>query len=246
MRSYERRGAVDDMAVRARGLGARLDEAQLERYARYSALLRERNESVNLTAIVDPREIATKHFLDSLTALRTRAWRRGERLVDVGSGAGFPGLALAIALPELRVTLVESVGKKARFLEEAVRELGVRARVVQARAEELAHDPEHRGSFDVATARALPGLAANLELLLPFVRVGGHAVAYKGRVDDELAAARRAARTLGGELLEPVATAALGLADVLPGRHLVLARKVRPSPARYPRRPAEVKRRPWR
>lgn len=245
MRVYETRGPVDEMAARVRALGARLDDAQLDRYARYAALLRERNQEVNLTAIVEPSEIATKHFLDSLTALGVRTWRRGERLIDVGSGAGFPGLALAIALPGLEVTLVESVGKKARFLEEAAREVGVRARVVQARAEELAHEAEYREAFDVATARALPGLATNLELLLPFVRVGGHAVAYKGHLQDELGAAAKAARALGGDLLEPVGTASLGLGDVLPGRHLAVARKLRPTPARYPRRTVDMRRRPW-
>lgn len=240
------RAPVAGMADAAARLGIALDPGQQRTFERYAALLTEWNERVNLTAIVEPSEIATKHFLDSLTGLPARRWRAGERLVDVGSGAGFPGMALAIALPELRVTLVESVGKKARFLETAAVELGLAGiRVVNARAEELAHDPAHRGRYEVATLRALPVLATNLELLLPFLRLGGDALVYKGRVDEELGAARRAAAALGGEIGEIVPTSGLGVGGLLPGRWLVLARKVRATPARYPRRSVDMRRRPW-
>lgn len=231
-------------ALSARGVEIARDRiGALERYA---DLLREWNERVNLMAITDPEEIATKHFLDSLTLLLARTPRWGARLVDVGTGAGFPGLPLAIARPDLRVTLIESVGKKIRFLEAVVRELDLpNATPVQARAEELAHDAGHRERYDVAVARALPSLATNLELLLPFCRVGGDAVAYKGRVEDEMNAARRAAEPLGGEIVTTVTTASLGLGDVLPGRCLVIAAKRRAANARYPRSVAEMKRRPW-
>ena len=240
------RAPVADMASAVARLGVALDAGQQRTFERYAALLTEWNERVNLTAIVEPSEIAMKHFLDSLTGLAARRWRTGERLVDVGSGAGFPGMALAIALPELRVTLVESVGKKVRFLETAAVELGLTCvRVVNARAEELAHDPAHRGQYEVATLRALRGLATNLELLLAFLRLGGDALVYKGRVDEELGAARRAAEALGAQIGEIVPTSGLGVGQLLPGRWLVLARKVRPTPARYPRRSADMRRRPW-
>ena len=240
------RAPVAGMASAAARLGVVLDGTQQRTFERYAAVLAEWNERVNLTAIVEPGEIATKHFLDSLTGVAARRWRAGERLVDVGSGAGFPGMALAIALPRLHVTLVESVGKKARFLEAAAAELGLAGvRVVNARAEELAHDPAHRSQYEVATLRALPGLATNLELLLPFLRLGGDALAYKGRVDRELAAARRAAEALGGEIGEIVPTSGLGVGDLLPGRWLVVVRKARPTPPRYPRKTVEMRRRPW-
>ncbi len=226
--------------------GGALDTDQLARLERYGALLREWNERVNLTAITAPDEIVTKHFLDSLTLLLARPIAEGSRIVDVGSGAGFPGVPLAIARPDARVTLVESVAKKVRFLEVAVAELRLgKVTVAHGRAEELAHDVALRERFDVAVARALPGLAANLELLLPFCRVGGLAVAYKGGVEAELAAAQRAADAVGGDRLEVVTTAALGVGEALPGRCLVIAAKRVRTAARYPRGPVEVKRRPW-
>lgn len=240
------RTPVAELAASASRLGLELDAAQLRAFERYAALLREWNARVNLTAITEPGEIATKHFLDSLTAIAARRWQAGERTVDVGSGAGFPGVPLAIALPRLLVTLVESVAKKVRFLETLIAELGLaNVHVVNARAEELARDPAHRERHDVAVLRALPDLAANLELLLPFLRPGGDAIVFKGRVDDELDRARRAADALGGEIGEIVGTASLGLGATLPGRWLVVVRKVRSTPARFPRRTAEMKRKRW-
>ncbi len=231
-------------ALAARGTA--LDATQIDRFERYGALLREWNERMNLTAITEPEEIVTKHFLDSLTLLLARPLAPSARVVDVGSGAGFPGVPLAIARPDARVTLVESVAKKVRFLEELTRALGLaNVTVVHARGEELAHEPSRRERYDIAVARALPGLAANLELLLPFCRVGGQAVAYKGGIDAELAAAQRAADALGGQLAEIVTTVSLGLGEPLPGRSLVFVAKRHRTPSRYPRGPAEAKRRPW-
>lgn len=226
--------------------GIPLDPSQLERFDRYSALLRERNRTVNLTAIVEPEAIATKHFLDSLTLLVARPPAERARVIDVGTGAGFPGVPLAIARSDLRVTLVESVGKKVQFLGDLLGALGIKnVSIVHARAEEIARDAAHREHYDVAVVRALPVLATNLELLLPLCRVGGDAVAFKGRIDAELGPAERAARALGGEIVRVVTTAELSLADVLPGRCLVIAAKRRASPLRFPRGAAELKRRAW-
>jgi 16S rRNA (guanine527-N7)-methyltransferase len=237
---------IDEMARAASRIGLTLDDRQLSAFEAYAALLREWNERVNLTSIVEPAEIATKHFLDSLTAIAVRRWRGGERVVDVGSGAGFPGIPLAIALPDARVSLVESVAKKVRFIEEVTRALALlRVEVLHGRAEELSRASRHREGYDVATARALPGLAMNLELLVPFLRRGGDALVYKGKIDDELPAAQRAATALGAELAQIVPTASLGLAELLPGRQIIVARKVRATPARFPRRMPEMRRRPW-
>lgn len=206
----------------------------------------ERNASVNLTAITAPADIADKHFLDSFTAFAARAWTGHERVVDVGSGAGFPGLALRIALPSLRVTCVESVGKKARFIEEVSATLGLLDVVVRRdRAEALGRQPGFRATFDVGTARAVGTLAACVEYLLPLLRVGGEAIVWKGRVEPELAAARRALAAVGGELVRVVSTDELGVADALPGRHLVVLRKSRATPSAYPRTAVEARRRPW-
>jgi 16S rRNA (guanine527-N7)-methyltransferase len=186
-----------------------------------------------------------KHFLDSLTiapVLRERGLDSA-RLVDVGSGAGFPGLPLKIALPGLRVALVEATGKKARFLEHVVATLGLTdVDVLSSRAELLAHDPSLRERFDVAVSRAVAELNALLELTLPFCRQGGVMVAQKkGDVAGELAAALRALDVLGGRLIEVREVTAQGLAD---GRVLALVEKVAPTPDKYPRRPGMPQKRP--
>jgi 16S rRNA (guanine527-N7)-methyltransferase len=223
-----------------------LSNAQVAVCERYAAELIERNTTVNLTAIIELEAVAMKHFLDSFTACAVRAWTGRERVVDVGSGAGFPGLALRIAMPNVKLTCIESVGKKSRFLEQTSALLGLNdVEVRNERAETLAHAADRRAAYDVGTARAVGTLAACAEYLLPFLRVGGDAIVWKGKVDAELAAARKALGSLGGELAAIVSTLQLGVADVLPGRNLVVMRKVRASPDRYPRASAEARRRPW-
>lgn len=228
-------------------LGLALTSAQLGLCERYAEILIERNTHVNLTAITAPADIATKHFLDSFTALAARRWTGSERVVDVGSGAGFPGVALRIALPGIRLTCVESVGKKARFIEEVCAELGLDDVVVRAeRAEALGQDRAFRGAFDVGTARAVATLAACAEYLLPLLRAGGEAIVWKGRLDAELPVAERALKTLGGTVGAVVAIAELPVAEALPGRSLVVLRKTARTPPRYPRTPQQARARPWR
>jgi 16S rRNA (guanine527-N7)-methyltransferase len=232
------------LARDAERIGVHLDAATLALCARYSDLLIERNTTTNLTAITAPADIATKHFLDSFTAVAVRTWTGRERVIDVGSGAGFPGLALRLLFPETRVTLVESMGKKARFLEEVTSTLAIDGvEVRNERAEALAHARRER--YDVGTARALGALGAIVEYLLPFLRIGGDAIAWKGRLDAELGGARKACAAIGGEIVKITATSEFGLGAMLPGRSLVVIRKVRPTPSRYPRSAAEAKRRPW-
>ena len=235
---------IDVLAREAERIGVHLTRAALDRCARYSELLIERNTVTNLTAITDPFDIARKHFLDSLTALAARSWSGRERVIDVGSGAGFPGLALRIALPALRLTLVESQGKKARFLGEVIALLGLSGiEVRNERAEALALS--RRGRYDVGTARAVGSLGVVIEYVLPFLRIGGDMIAWKGRLDAELPGARKACAAIGGEILAMRTTVELGLDDALPGRSLVVVHKARETPARYPRSPSEMKRRPW-
>ena len=232
------------LARDAERLGVHLDAATIALCERYARLLIERNTTTNLTAITAPADIATKHFLDSFTAIAARTWSGRERIVDVGSGAGFPGLAIHLALPGTRVTLIESMGKKARFLEEVTSTLGLEAvEVRNERAEVLAHARRER--YDVATARAVGTLGAIIEYLLPFLRVGGDAIAWKGRLDAELPGGEKACAAIGGEIVKITPTSELGAGKILPGRSLVLIRKVRATPTRYPRSPAEAKRRPW-
>lgn len=232
------------LAREATLVGLELTPEQLSVCERYAEELIERNTSVNLTAITDPVDIAHKHFLDSWTAFAARRWTGRERVIDVGSGAGFPGLALRIARPELRMTLVESVGKKARFLEDVCALLGLSdVEVRNERAEVLGH--ERRDRYDVGTARAVGTLGQVLEYLLPFLRVGGEAIVWKGRVEHEMEGAKKACSAIGGEIVRVIATSDLGLGEILPGRNLVVVRKTRATPTRYPRPAAEARRRPW-
>jgi len=230
----------DDLAPLTAGaaaLGLTLSEEQLARFTGYCALLLEWNAHINLTAITDPAAIVTRHFLDSLTcllALPAEWHERAITLLDVGAGAGFPGLALAIALPAWRVTLVEATGKKVRFLEAVIADLGLpNATAVVGRAEEVAHQPAYRGRFDMVTARALAALPTLLEYCAPFARVGGYVVApKKGELAEEITRGRRAALALGARLLAPIPVTLPALAD---DRLLLAAQQERPCPPQYPR-----------
>lgn len=238
------------LAREASRFGLAVSPEQIALCERYASELTLRNTVINLTAITEPADIAHKHFLDSWTAFGARRWTGPERVIDVGSGAGFPGLAMRIAMPQLRATLVESVGKKARFLEQTSALLGLRdVEILNERAEALgtanAHRQERRDRYDVGTARAVGTLGQVIEYLLPFLRVGGDAIVWKGRVDQELPGARKAAAAIGGEIARVISTAELGVGDELPGRNLVVVRKIRATPSRYPRPSAEARRRPW-
>ena len=232
------------LAREASRFGLEVSPEQIAVCERYAEELIQRNTTVNLTAITEPVDIAHKHFLDSWTAFGARRWTGKERVIDIGSGAGFPGLALRIAQPGLQMTLVESVGKKARFLEEMSGLLGLSdVEVRNERAELLAQSRRER--YDVASARAVGTLGQVIEYLLPFLRVGGDAIVWKGRLEAELAGGQKAAAAVGGEVARIVPTSELGVGNELPGRNLVVVRKLRPTPTRYPRTAAEARRRPW-
>jgi len=204
-----------DLTLLERGaatLGIALDSVQLARFRRYGELLLATNERMNLTAITVPEQVQALHFLDGLTLLApirewaTRAERPSPLLLDVGSGAGLPGLALKIALPELRVTLLDATGKRIRFLQETIVALGLEGiGAVQGRAEEVGRDPDWREQYDLVTARALARLPTLLEWCLPFARVGGLVLSPKaGDLTAELAEGERAAAILGGRMIVPI------------------------------------------
>ena len=225
-----------------RQLDLELNRLQLEQFLLYRQELLDWNTHINLTAITDPGEILMKHFLDSLTLLIAYD-RPGARLLDIGAGAGFPGLPLKIARPHWQVVLLEATGKKVNFLRnviEALRLEGVVA--VQGRAEELAHNEAFRATFDVVTARAVASLPVLLEYAAPFCRVGGQIILpKKGELSEELAQGKRAAAQLGVEFKADVAVTLPGLED---GRRLLVWEQVRMCPARYPRSGAAMTKRP--
>ena len=232
----------------ARELGIELTSTQIELFARYQSEILDWNQRVNLTSITDPDEVQVRHFLDSFTVLAglPASVGRGEkaaRLIDVGAGAGLPGIALAIVRPKLEVTLLEATQKKCRFLEHAVRLLGLaNLRVACGRAEELAHLADQRTAYDVVVARAVGPLAVLVELGLPYLRVGGRLIAPKKRgIEAEITAASRALAIVGGRLL-PSVDVTLPILDE--ARQLVVVEKVRPTPRAYPRRPGQPSRSP--
>lgn len=233
---------MDLLREHAAALGLSLSDQQLAAFDVYRAELLAWNKRVNLTAISDPGEVELRHFADSLTCLKGLAAilerHPAARIIDVGSGAGFPGLPLKLARPEIRLTLLDSVGKKTAFLEHLVARLSLpNVEVVTARAEELARSAEHRDAYDAAVSRAVAALPVLLELCLPFLRPGGRLVATRGGdLAQQQAEAGRAVREL---------TARFGPSlPGLRGSGLVVVDKLGPTPARYPRRTGVPAKRP--
>ncbi len=227
----------------ARALGLTLSPEQAAQFSRYTAELIDWNRRINLTAIIDPLEIVRKHFLDSLSAIAACDLRPAERIIDVGSGAGFPGLPIRIARPDVRLTLLEATRKKCDFLRRVIAVLGLNdVVIVNARAEAAGRNPAHREQYDVAIARGVAEMATLAEYLLPFVRIGGRVAAQKsGEVETEVERAAAAIAALGGRLQRIVSVNVPGLNE---RRAIVIVEKVSPTPERYPRRPGLPEKRP--
>lgn len=202
---------------------------------RYRDLLLEWNEKVNLTAITDPDEIRIKHFEDSLTCLETGLFFPGAKVIDVGTGAGFPGLPLAMARPDISVTLLDSLKKRLLFLDEVITETETtNAKTVHARAEDGGRDKKLREQFDIVVSRAVSRLSVLCEYTLPYLKVGGTLIAMKGpSAEEELAEAQNAIKVLGGGDVILQKTA---LEDESLSHCLVMIKKVRPTPTTYPRK----------
>ena len=229
----------------AASLGISLSLAQVEQFREYYGEIVKWNTRVNLTSVRGWEPVVTRHFLDSLTVAEAFPQRLPDRcrIVDVGSGAGFPGIPLKIAFPELVATLIESTAKKTAFLVELSDSLGLPdVEIHRGRAEVLAHEPELRECFDIVLARALANMAVLAELTLPFCRIGGTVVAQKQlAAGAEIGQAERAITVLGGRLKE-IKEVTLGEKGV--GRSLVVLEKISPTPKRYPRRPGMPSKRP--
>ncbi|MCI0575640.1 MAG: 16S rRNA (guanine(527)-N(7))-methyltransferase RsmG [Chloroflexi bacterium] len=235
--------AVSFLAEGAAAWGLELTAGQLAHFARYQELLLAWNERLNLTAITGPADIQVRHFLDSLSCTLVTGDLTGQRVVDVGAGAGFPGLPLKILYPGLQLVLVESMVKKTRFLEAVVADLGLQdVAILAERAETLGQQATHRGRYDWAVARAVAAMAVLAEYLLPLCRPGGRMLAQKGPgAAEETQAAAEAIRLLGGG---PASLHAVRLPGREEGRVLVVVEKVGETPARYPRRPGIPAKRP--
>jgi 16S rRNA (guanine527-N7)-methyltransferase len=233
----------DFLTDQAAQFGVLLTAEQRAQMETYQTLLQEWNERMNLTGITDPQEVLVRHFLDALSCAQVTGSLDGRRLIDIGTGAGFPGLPLKIAYPTLRLTLVDSVAKKTEFLAAVVSALNLaNVTILSDRAELLGQHKAHRQQYDWAVARSVAEMRILAEYLLPLVRVGGQMLAQKGsNAAEETAAAHAAIRTLGGgtPTLHPIH---------LPGHeqthYLVAIPKQRPTPTGYPRRIGLPKQRP--
>lgn len=218
-------------------LGLALSDETQDTLCAFGKAVVEQNKVMNLTAITEPVQVARLHLLDSLSVL-TALPLAGKRVIDVGCGAGFPGVPLKIACPEMELTLLDSLGKRVTWLSEILPQLGVEAHCVTARAEEAA--AKNREQFDVATSRAVARLNILLELTAPFVKVGGYVLAMKGTAaQEELAEAKNAIGQLGLKLERVVTFPVEGTEHAV-----IVLKKVKPTPAQFPRRYAKIKQSP--
>lgn len=232
---------VDTLKSELNRIGVSIDENALERLDIYAALLKERNEQVNLTAITDERGIALKHFADSLSLLSAVELKKGEKVIDVGTGAGFPGVALLIARPDIDITLLDGTNKKLDFIRDVLKETGLTANVLHSRAELAAKQSEYREQFSLATARAVAALNELCEFCLPFVKQGGIFASMKGaKADEELTAAKKAIHVLGGQVSN---VKQLEITDC-GERSIILIKKTSQTSPKYPRASAQIAKRP--
>lgn len=232
---------MDEMFVcqlnkEAEQLEIKLSEEQVGKFYKYYQLLIEWNSMMNLTAITKMDEVITKHFVDSLSLKKVidDLEQKSYRLIDIGTGAGFPGIPLKIAFPEIKVTLLDSLNKRVKFLNEVITVLGLKdIEAVHGRAEDLAREDVSRETFDLCVSRAVANLSTLSEYCLPFVKVGGYFVPYKsGKLEEEMTAGKGAIKKLGG-IIESVETFQLPNSDE---RSLVKVKKVAPINKKYPRK----------
>lgn len=212
-----------------------LSEKQIEQFQIYYEYLMEVNQVMNLTAITEKDEVIQKHFLDSLSIVQLINFNQIEKIIDVGTGAGFPGIPLKIAFPHLQVTLMDSLNKRVKFLKETGEKIGVKdMTIIHSRAEELGKNKEHREKYDICVSRAVANLSTLSEYCLPFVRLGGYFISYKGNhISEESREASHAIEKLGGKI-EKQLEFQLPESDI--ERTFVQVKKVKQTPNKYPRK----------
>ena len=235
---------LNRLTASAAEMGLSLDGRTAAQLYTYYEMLVEKNKVMNLTAITGEEDAVTKHFIDSLSIVKCPGWeellkkapgKEAPHVIDIGTGAGFPGLVLKIAFPEIRMVLFDSLKKRLNFLDEVIEALGLEGvETVHGRAEDAGHDKKHREQYDLAVSRAVANMATLSEYCLPFVKKGGCFAAYKtAESGEEVAAGEGAVRKLGGTIERSVSFT-LPMSDI--GRSLVLVRKTGSTPSKYPRK----------
>ena len=216
-----------------KAIGIELLDEQLEQFLTYYEMLIEKNKVMNLTAITDFDEVLEKHFEDSLSLIQAVDLEKSQAVIDLGTGAGFPGIPLKIAFPNLQITLADSLNKRILFLDDVIRELGLTGiDTVHGRAEDLAKNSDYREKFDLCVSRAVANLSTLSEYCLPFVKIGGKFISYKaGECDEEVAASKSSIFLLGGKISD-IKKFELGES----GRAFVIIDKVSGTPKKYPRK----------
>lgn len=227
---------MEAFAAECEALGISLSEKQLDQFLTYYHMLIEKNKVMNLTAITEFEEVLQKHFLDSLSVVKAYGLSGRESMIDIGTGAGFPGIPLKIAFPEMKIILLDSLNKRLVFLNEVIEELGLEnIETIHGRAEDFGKDQKYREQFDLCLSRAVANLSTLSELCLPFVKRGGYFISYKsGQVDEEVQDAKRAIQLLGGKNTR-LEKFALPNSDI--SRSFVVISKAISTPDNFPRKP---------
>jgi 16S rRNA (guanine527-N7)-methyltransferase len=234
---------IDALETAANSFGLNLTPEQIKAFAKYNELLIAWNEKINLTAITDPQEVAVKHMVDSLACLDDAIFVEGCSVIDVGTGAGFPGLPLKIVRPDIKLTLLDSLNKRLLFLQDVVDQLGLAGtELIHARAEDAGRNSKLRAKYHIAVSRAVARLNVLAELCLPFVRLNGFFVALKGaQFCEEVSEAESAIVKLGGQVIDVHPVKLPGIDDK---RAIVVIKKIADTPAAYPRRPGIPEKKP--
>ena len=229
------------LVSQAAELGVKIDDLAADRFDKYAQMLVETNKTLNLTAITEPDEIVSKHFVDCLSVFNFVDFPEGAKVIDVGTGAGFPGVVLLIARPDLNITLLDSTKKRLGFVEAVVDELGLAAEIVHMRAEEAGKADDYREQYDIALARAVANMQTLSEYCLPFIKKGGIFAAMKGaKAAQELEAAQGAVRKLGGEIIKSEEFTL----PLCGERTILKVKKISQTPPKYPRPSAQISKKP--